>query len=296
MYEPEITIITPTHNIVEAGKADDFMLLIGLLSKQTYPYIEHIVMDNASTDETISLLKDYKNSGYISFYSAPDTGKYDAINKGLLRAKGKYVGILSCDDFYHDITGLYDVVNLMEANDADFCYFSAYCIMPDDNVFLFNPSIYNVFQVLPFAHQAVIFKREALEKLGNFDSKFKMLADYDLIIRAVMSGLHGVQFNGNIVTYRLGEKTSKYTVQAEAECSHIFYKNFRALYPINENEIERLVKISEIPKPLLDKLANYFPKEDNEVFMQFYEQMYQIRLEAEEFKRTEERNAKQKQQ
>ena len=292
MYEPEVSIITPTYNIVDAGKADDFMLLINLLRKQTYPYIEHIVMDNASTDETITLLKDYKNLGYISFYSAPDTGKYDAINKGLLRAKGKYVAFLSCNDFYHDITGINDVVNLMEENEADFCYFPAYCVMPDGGAMLFNPSIYNVFQVMPFSHQAVIFNRESLEKIGAFDAKFKLFADYDLIIRMVLRGMRGIEFDGNIVTYGLGEQVSKYSVQVAAECSHIFHKNFRALYPINENELDRLVKISEIPKGLLDKLANCFPPEDKEIFMERYEQMYQMRLEAEEIKRAQERNAR----
>ena len=292
MYEPEVSIITPTYNIVEAGKADDFMLLINLLRKQTYPYIEHIIMDNASTDETITLLKDYKNSGYISFYSAPDTGKYDAINKGLLRAKGKYVAFLSCDDFYHDITGIYDVVNLMEESNADFCYFPAYCVMPDGGVMLFKPAIYNVFQVMPFSHQAVIFNRESLEKIGAFDAKFKLFADYDLLIRAVMNGLKAAEFNNNIVTYGLGEQVSKYSVQVAAECSHIFHKNYRALYPINENEIDRLVNISEIPKGLLDKLAAYFPPEDKELFLERYNLMYRMRLQAEEAKRAQERNAR----
>ncbi|MBO6256906.1 hypothetical protein J6N69_02570, partial [bacterium] len=69
------------------------------------------------------------------------------MNKGLLRTKGKYVAFLSCDDFYHDITGIADVVNLMEENEADFCYFPSYCVPEDNNVFLFNPSPYNVFQV-----------------------------------------------------------------------------------------------------------------------------------------------------
>ena len=69
MYEPEFTVITPTSNIVDAGLTDDFSLLVNLLDRQTYPYIEHIVIDNASTDETITLLKDYKNSGFLNFYS-----------------------------------------------------------------------------------------------------------------------------------------------------------------------------------------------------------------------------------
>ena len=100
MYEPDVTIITPTSNIVENEQADDFTLLINLLDKQTYPQIEHIIIDNASSDGTEILLKEYKNSGFISFFSEPDRGKFDAMNKGLLRAKGKYVAFLSCDDFY----------------------------------------------------------------------------------------------------------------------------------------------------------------------------------------------------
>ena len=47
MYEPEFTVITPTSNIVDAGLTDDFSLLVNLLDRQTYPYIEHIIVDNA---------------------------------------------------------------------------------------------------------------------------------------------------------------------------------------------------------------------------------------------------------
>ena len=59
--EPIVSIITTTHNIVEKNQADDFNLMVTLLEMQTYPHIEHIVIDNASTDETQILLKDYKN-------------------------------------------------------------------------------------------------------------------------------------------------------------------------------------------------------------------------------------------
>ena len=253
MYEPEVTIITPTHNIVDAGKADDFTLLLNLLNRQTYPYVEHLIMDNASTDETTTLLKDYKNSGYIEFFSAPDNGKFDAMNKGLLRAKGKYVAFLSCDDFYHDIMGLEYVVNYMEEEQADFCYFPAYCVQPDNSAFLYNPSPYNVFQVMPFSRQAA--------KLGNFDSKFRLFADYDLMIKLFLNRFKGVFFESCIVTYKMGENSLKHPTQIQAECSHIFHQNYRNLFPMSENVVDRMVNIAEIPKPLLDKLAKCF-KED----------------------------------
>ncbi|MBP3821027.1 glycosyltransferase [bacterium] len=291
MYEPDITVITPTYNLVENEKADDFTLLVNLLDKQTYPYVEHLIMDNASTDETVVLLKEYKNSGFLNFYSAPDNGKYDAINKGLMHAKGKYVSILSCDDFYHDVTAIYDIVNLMEAENADFCFFPAYCTDPKDSsvVFLFNPAIHNIFQAMPCSHQAMFFKREALEKLGYFDTKFKIMADYDLMIRLVMNKFKGVMFNGNVLTYKMSENAIKHSVQVEAECSHIYHKNFRNIYPITDEITDRIVKMAEIPKPLLDRLASYFPQ-DRDLFFQRYQDMYNLRLQNAKIMKEQERN------
>ena len=61
--DPLVSIITPTYNIVENDHADEFNLLVSLLELQTYPRIEHIVIDGASSDETVELLKDYNNKG-----------------------------------------------------------------------------------------------------------------------------------------------------------------------------------------------------------------------------------------
>lgn len=122
--DPLVSIITPTYNIVENDHADEFNLLVSLLELQTYPKIEHIVIDGASNDETIELLKDYKNKGYLNFFTEKDTGKFHALNKGVMRAKGKYIAFISCDDFYHDITAIYDAVNVLEAENADFLFFT----------------------------------------------------------------------------------------------------------------------------------------------------------------------------
>ena len=289
MYEPEVTIITPTSTIVDKGQADDFTLLVNLLDRQTYEFVDHLIIDNASQDGTEVLLKEYKNSGFLTFYSEPDRGKFDAMNKGLLRAKGKYVAFLSCDDFYHDITGIADVVNVMEEEDADFCFFPSYCCHPEGYVFQFIPAMLNTFQVAPCPRQAMFFKKSVLNELRGFDEKFKLLADYDLVIRLVLGGYKGVLFDGNIVTCKLGEQVSKNTTQVEAECNHIFYKNYKNMYPMSNEVLDRMVKFSEIPKPLLDKLAMKFPSEDKDLFYEKYQQMYELRMEAVKNLRQQER-------
>lgn len=278
--EPFVSIITTTHNIVEKGQADDFNLLVTLLDMQTYSNIEHIVIDNASTDDTVVLLKDYKNKGYIQFYSEKDTGKFNGYNKGILRAKGKYIAFISCDDFYHDITAIQDMVNLMEAENGDFSFSPSYCRHPEGFVFLFVPAMYNAFQVMPCPRQCMFFKKSVLEKEGYFDEKFKLMSDYDLIIRLMLKKYKAVFLNQNYTTYKLGEKLNANPQTGDNEAKAIFYKNYRTLYPLNEDILDRMVKISEFPGELLEKLATRFDAEDRDLFFERYQQMHELRLNA----------------
>ena len=278
--EPLISIITPTYNIIENGLTDEFNLLVNLLDKQTYPEMEHIIIDKASTDDTPLLLKDYKNKGYIQFFSEPDTGKFQALNKGIMHAKGKYVAFLSCDDFFHDITGIAEVINLMEANNADFSFAPAYCIHPEGFVFRFDPAIYNVFQVMPCSSQAMFFKKSVLEKEGYFDEKFKIMGDFDLIMRLVLKRYNPIRINLNYTTYRLSDKTMTYPDKAEAECRAIYIKNFRSLYQLTNPIVDNIVKYSEFPPALLEKLSGFFPAEDKQLFMDACEEMHQLRVNA----------------
>lgn len=278
--EPLVSIVTPTHNIIENGLTDEFNLLVNLLDKQTYPNVEHIIIDKASTDDTQLLLKDYKNKGYIHFFSEPDSGKYQALNKGIMHAKGKYIAFVSCDDFFHDITGIAEVIELMEANDADFSFAPAYCIHPEGFVFLFEPAIYNAFQVMPCSRQAMFFKKSVLEKEGYFDEKFKIMGDFDMIMRLMLKRYKPLRIAKNYTTYRLSEKTMSYPERAEAECRAIYIKNFRNIFPLTNPIVDNIVKYSEFPPALLEKLSAFYSPEDKQLFLDACEEMHQLRVEA----------------
>lgn len=278
--EPFVTIITPTLNILKNNAGDDFNLLISLLDLQTYPNIEHLIIDGGSVDGTVEMLKDYKNKGYLNFFSEKDTGKFNAYNKGVMRAKGKYVTFLSCDDFIHDITSIYDIVNVMENNNSDFTFAPAYCRHPEGFVFLFEPSMHNAFQVMPCARQAMFFRKSMIEKENYFDEKFKTMADFDFIMRIIMKRYSPAFFDNNYVTYKLGTKVMENPQRSEQESKAIYYKNFRNIYPLNDDALTRMAETSEFPKPLLDKLVLYFPEADRDLFYQRCEEMHQIRLSA----------------
>ena len=278
--EPIISIITTTHNIIEKGQADDFALQCKLLKMQSYKNIEHIVIDNASTDGTIDLLNDYKSRGHLTFYSEKDSNKFDGYNKGITKSKGQYLTFISCDDFFHDITALSDLVTVMEMNNADFAFSPSYCRHPKDIVFLYMPSMYNVFQVMPCPRQCMFYKKSALAFEKGFDTKFKYMADFDLIIRMVMKKHKGVFFERNYTTYKLGENLYQHAEWGDEEAKQIFIKNYKDMTKLSDELLEDMVKRSAFPQDLLDKLVTKFPESDRILFYDRCEQMRGMRTEA----------------
>jgi len=90
----KVSIITATYN---SSKTIEHCLRS--IHSQTYPHIEHIIIDGGSTDGTVDIIRNYKDK-IACWISEKDKGIYDAINKGVRRATGEIIGILHSDDFY----------------------------------------------------------------------------------------------------------------------------------------------------------------------------------------------------
>ena len=98
------TIVTITYNADNVlGKTVDSVF------SQTYPHVEHVIIDGASTDDTLQVAQDYMQRSYaasngheIRIVSEPDNGLYDAMNKGLRQVSGDYVLFLNAGDFFPD--------------------------------------------------------------------------------------------------------------------------------------------------------------------------------------------------
>ena len=106
------------------------------------------------------------------------------------------------------------------------------------------------------------------------------MADFDLIIRLVMKQYKGVYFNRIYTTYKVGEQLADTPSLGEHDAKLIFKKNYGSLYPLDDETLGRMVKISDFPQELLDKFVTRFPEADKELFYQRCQQMKEMRLMA----------------
>ena len=151
---------------------------------QSYPDIESIVIDGKSTDGTLSILQKYQNK--ITYISEPDTGIYDAMNKGIALATGDIIGILNSDDVLFDKEIINNVVYSF-SSDVD-CVYGNVILVSESNKIVRNYSSAN-FKLKDFEfghmppHPSFYVRKEAFQKFGIYNTSFKISADYDLLLR-----------------------------------------------------------------------------------------------------------------
>lgn len=122
---PTVSIITITYN------AERFLerTIRSVVAQQATDY-EYIIIDGASTDGTLAIIRKYENYS-ISWISEPDAGLYDAMNKGLHRARGEYVWFMNAGDELHDPKTLSRLLKRIDATSADVCYSDALFVRND---------------------------------------------------------------------------------------------------------------------------------------------------------------------
>lgn len=184
---PLVSIITPSFN---QGRFIETALLSVKLQK--YKNIEHIIIDGGSCDETLDILKSMNDGSYnMRWISEPDSGMYDAINKGILLAKGDIIAYLNCDDFYLPWS-VEVAVESLKTNCIVFGDMLRYDIAKNNISPLFSiPFNKNYYNSFGFISQPTVFlRREVIEKVGYFDnSRFNLIADCDYWLRCAQKNM-----------------------------------------------------------------------------------------------------------
>lgn len=203
--KPKVTVITIVYNAIKNGRRQFLLDNIESVHGQDYNNIEHLFVDGASTDGTVELLQKYADKGWIRLISEPDNGIYDAMNKGIKNATGKYIAFLNSDDFWYNKSGVSLSVAALEMSGADYSYAPSYTTWHEIPIQKVHTSIGSVFFRMPFCHQTMFATRTSLLTEGGFDSKnFKSAADYNLIQRLCISRYRGVFVPTNFTAYRHG--------------------------------------------------------------------------------------------
>jgi len=244
-----LSVITPTFNLIKAGREAVFRQAIDSLHQQSLQGIEHILVDGASTDGTLELIDELVGKRSDStVISEPDQGLYDAMNKGVSRGTGKYVIFLNSDDYYHDCNGLRTVYRTLERTGADYSYAPVRIIKPDGLLNVWNPlSPGRALSRMPFAHMAMMLRRTLFLDLGGFDTRYVISADHDFILRSVIFGARGESIGLNFATFRLGGLSSD-AVTCDVERLAIWKKNFPTLASVTNAEIAASFARGMVPR------------------------------------------------
>lgn len=172
-----VTVITVCYNC-ENLIADTMSSVIS----QDYSDIEYILVDGGSTDNTVGIIeKASLEDRRIKYVSEPDKGIYDAMNKGLRRATGDIIYFVNAGDRLYTINVISRVVEAFVKYNCDIVYGR---VLRGDDIQAFEKVDRTFFlQDKMVSHQGLFVKKNIFDKTGLFDTKFKLCADFDWLIK-----------------------------------------------------------------------------------------------------------------
>lgn len=178
---PLVTIVT-----VVLNDAAGLEKTIGSVLEQTYDPMEFIIIDGASSDSTLDVIKRHEDKIDL-WISEPDNGIFDAMNKGIDRASGQWINFMNAGDSFYQKDTIETVFN-KDCGEADFIYGHTYFLGGDFRGVVKAWSFDILWKTMVFTHQSLFTRSEVLKR-RKFNTQFKICADYDIIFNCYMQGL-----------------------------------------------------------------------------------------------------------
>lgn len=178
MKRPCISIVTVCLN-----SAVTLERTLESVKAQTYPDIEHIVIDGGSTDGTVDIISRHSRIAYWT--SEPDRGLYDAMNKGISQAKGDWIHLLNSDDYYVDPGALERIVPHLDESRTN--YFRMLLGKADGSVenYDFPYRKWKLYVSAYLPHPAMVISRQQYLEVGLYDLRYSIASDHQLTMRMV---------------------------------------------------------------------------------------------------------------
>jgi glycosyltransferase involved in cell wall biosynthesis len=179
-----VTIITAVYN---GGRS--ISTTLRSVARQDYRSIEHIVVDGASTDDTVEVIRS-NNERVALLISEPDSGVYEAFNKGLRRATGDVVAFLNAGDSYESPDAVSKAIAEFSVPGTQAVFADVLIVDATDEARIvrrysskrFSPRAMT-YGLMP-AHPSLFLRREVYERVGEYDTRFRIAGDFELCLRA----------------------------------------------------------------------------------------------------------------
>lgn len=227
----KFSLITATYN-----SAATIATCITSVCYQTHPDIEHIIIDGASKDNTLEIIRSIPNK-VSKIVSESDKGIYDAMNKGIQLATGDVIGILNSDDLLCDSTAIKKVVDIFEADPSlDAVYADLYYVDQQDTNKIVRR--WTTGEKKPFskgwhpAHPTLYIKKRVYDAYGLFNLDFTLAADFEIMLRFLEKYRIKTQYlPERMVKMRLGGATNK-------SLNNIYKQNIECIKAFRVNDLE----------------------------------------------------------
>jgi glycosyltransferase len=186
---------------------------------QEYPEVEFIVIDGASTDGSVDIIRSYEDK-IATFVSEPDGGMYEAINKGIRLATGNIIGLMHSDDMFYSENILPKIADVFKKNDVDIIYGNGIYVDENNTRKIVRDWISGDYTKekmrrgwLPL-HPTVYVKRKVFEQVGLYDESYRIAADSDMLVRMLYKYDFKVHYlNEYIVCMQMGGMSTSISTQ-----------------------------------------------------------------------------------
>ncbi len=242
--QPLISIVTPSYN--QGNYIED---TIESILQQTYPNIEHLVIDGGSSDHTLDILRKHE-SPRLQWVSEKDSGQSDAIQKGFNRTRGDIVGWLNSDDVILPHT-IEKVVDAFGQNRSIGIVYGDVIVTDEylKQLTVFRSGKLTVHRLLnknqSIPQPGSFYRKEVLDSVGGVALTLRFVMDYDLFIR-VLSVSEGIYIPEPLAKFRLHAKSKSYnysTTLSIIEAFHVSRKFGAPLFSsLNYFRCKALVK------------------------------------------------------
>jgi len=248
--KPLVSIITVCYNSEKYIRD-----AIESVLNQTYDNIEYIIVDGASTDNTLDIIKEYepKFNGGMRWISEPDEGIYDAMNKGIDMANGEIIGIINSDDFYYKNT-IEKIIRYHNRFPKYKVFYANLVILSEINgeeLYIERGKIKKD-KHLNFNHPTMFVDKGIYQKYGKFNTNFKLKADREFVLRLLNKGVEFKFIDAELSAFRLGGVSNK--VLSLSKLFKLITRQKALLKLHKKNKLEIIIRIG---KELIRLIRNF---------------------------------------